>query len=236
MSNEAVNWAYKQTTGSVGAKSVLLLLADYADIESFSAYPGQERIARMTEQSVRSVRRHLETLEGLGLLRRAHRYRKDGVRTSDAYHLLMAPKALPDNLAGSDSAPTTGQSSEAHRPIVQTTPDTVSGYPLENHQEEPLAPPPAARAPRPRDLIWDAVVSVCGIVDASLTRSGKGAVAKAVAELKAVGATPDEIRAKAAQWPRTFPGAQLTAPALAKHWANLGRGSGQAVDIYAALR
>lgn len=79
-------WSAEQRVGDVGTKAVLLLLANYAD-EEFSCFPGQGKIAEETEQSVRTVRRQLERLEALGLIKREKRYDGRGKRTSDRYFL-----------------------------------------------------------------------------------------------------------------------------------------------------
>lgn len=122
MSNEAINWAYQQEGIGAGAKFVLVALADYAD-QDWSCYPSQERLASMTEQGVRTVRRHLADLEALGLIRREQR-RVDGHRTSDRFYLLPAKTAASQ--PANDDTPT-GQ-------IVQNQPAKLAGYPL----EEPL--------------------------------------------------------------------------------------------------
>ncbi len=62
MSVKAMAWAKAQKAGGPGIKAVLLVLADYAD-EQWSCFPGQQRIAEETEQSIRTVRAQLETLE-----------------------------------------------------------------------------------------------------------------------------------------------------------------------------
>lgn len=85
MSNEAITWAYAQATGSVGRKAVLVALADKAD-EAHSCWPKQSTLARMTDQSERSVRAHLAALEEAGLIGRTHQYR-DGRRIADRYVL-----------------------------------------------------------------------------------------------------------------------------------------------------
>lgn len=79
-------WAAEQRVGDVGTKATLLVLANYSD-ERLSCYPGQETIADETEQSVRTVRRQLERLEALGLIKREKRYDDRGKRTSDRYFL-----------------------------------------------------------------------------------------------------------------------------------------------------
>lgn len=69
MSAEAVAWARETTTGSPGAKLVLLILADYAD-EGWRSDVTQQTIADATEQGVRTVRRHLARLEASSLISR----------------------------------------------------------------------------------------------------------------------------------------------------------------------
>ena len=84
----APSWAAENRVGDVGSKAVLLLLANYAD-EEYSCYPGQQRLADETEQSVRQVGRQLAYLEALGLITRARRAGGQGHRTSDRFHLML---------------------------------------------------------------------------------------------------------------------------------------------------
>lgn len=79
------------------------------------------------------------------------------------------------------------------------------------------------KATRQKDLVFEAVCEVLGIDwqhDLSPDGSGRGSINKAVQDLKAANATPDEIRKRAKEWPSQF-SVTLTAPALAKHWASL---------------
>jgi DNA-binding Lrp family transcriptional regulator len=89
MAYEATHWAWKlklpgQRTSTT--KFVLVALADMAD-ESFSCFPGQERIATMVDCSVSTVGDAMKMLEGLGLIERKRRYTEGGYRTSDRYVL-----------------------------------------------------------------------------------------------------------------------------------------------------
>jgi hypothetical protein len=88
VSNEAINWAYRQQIKNSSMKFVLLALADMAD-EDHSCYPGQQKLADMTGSNVRTVRRHLKELEIGGYLRRLRRFDQFGHRTSDRYALLV---------------------------------------------------------------------------------------------------------------------------------------------------
>lgn len=85
MSNAAITWAYRQPITN-GAKFVLVALADMAD-EAHSCFPGQAKLAAMTGQSDRTVRRQLAELELAGYIRRDRRFDAFGHRTSDRYTL-----------------------------------------------------------------------------------------------------------------------------------------------------
>lgn len=138
MSHAATAWAYAAPIRNAGRKFVLVALADFAD-EAWTCYPGQERIAAMTGQDVRSVRRHIEALEDDGFIERTTRHLANGRRTSDRYRLTGQPASEtvsdtpvlvhPDNLTG-------GQSD--HRSITTAPPVNLSGDPL----VEPSALPP----------------------------------------------------------------------------------------------
>jgi hypothetical protein len=90
-----------------------------------------------------------------------------------------------------------------------------------------IAPPPMAAKPKEitiqkRDLIFETLAEVCGIDWRGLTSSARGSLNSAVKELKAVGATPDEIRRRAQNYRLDMPLATLTPTALAKHWPRMG--------------
>lgn len=88
MSWETLVWAKAQRTGSVGAKAILMALAEYAD-ERHSCYPGQDTLAWATEQSPSTVYRHLKSLEKMNFITREHRPGEGGGRATDRYVLLV---------------------------------------------------------------------------------------------------------------------------------------------------
>jgi hypothetical protein len=96
MSVEAISWVMRTPFGSPAKKLVMVVLANWADEDDSSCFPGQKAIAQRTEQNERTVRRLLVELEEDGWIKREHRQRSDGSRTSDRYYLQIQP----DNLAG----------------------------------------------------------------------------------------------------------------------------------------
>lgn len=244
-------------------KGVLLLLAEYAD-EAWSCFPSQRRIAEELELGERTVRRALTSLEADQLVGRQHRHREDGTRTSDRFVVardVIAALPVHDRPAQTRSEAialqpeldmehaatvTTGHSD--HRPQRDATtghsvrdyrpPVTAHGL-LEEPLEEPTPAPPAAPtgATRRRDELWDAVLAACGIDPvAKHSKSARGAWNHALGELRELGATPDDVRAKAAAYRATWPTASLTPTALARRWSEVATTSPPASSATPAAR
>lgn len=72
-----------------------------------------------------------------------------------------------------------------------------------------------------KNEVWDAVVESCGIDDRALTASAARDIGKTVAELRAIAATPEEIRARAGRWRSMYPNARLTHRVLRNRWGEL---------------
>jgi hypothetical protein len=99
---------------------------------------------------------------------------------------------------------------------------------VEGGEKELLGAKPrreTAHKPRAPDPIWDALTVACGIDTKQLTTTARGATNRAVSELRAVAATPEQIAARASAYRRTYPNAALTPSALVKHWGQLNGAS-----------
>lgn len=83
-----------------------------------------------------------------------------------------------------------------------------------------IAPPAQKTEParNGRDVLWDAMLHVCGISGA-ISPSARGAYNKARADLAACDATPETIRQRAAVFRMRWPGVSLTPTALARRWS-----------------
>lgn len=165
--------------GSTSRKAVMLVLAEYADVD-WSTICGQERIAAEAELSERTVREVLKAFEEEQLIARERRYRPDGYRTSDRIRLNRAAiETLPAAFAGRyDEAPTVDQKPkpdqalsetptpieispaaasgeiEAHRQLAQTSPATGADLTGNSFAGYPLVEPlvePRARRQRITD-------------------------------------------------------------------------------------
>ena len=83
-----------------------------------------------------------------------------------------------------------------------------------------IAPKQPARKP---DHIFEALTAACEINPEELTKTARGALNKAVKDLRDVGADHSEIHRRARNYPTVFPGAVMTPNALARQWAQLAQ-------------
>jgi len=86
MSFRAVVWALDQTTGSPLSKLVLIKLADSAKDSDGRCFPSFKTIAKETEMSRESVKRHIRILEQKGLIK-IQRKILNGANLSNDYWL-----------------------------------------------------------------------------------------------------------------------------------------------------
>jgi len=211
MSLDLMSWAFKQDI-EPGPKLVLLALADHANGQTGLCIPGQKSLADQCSMSVRTVQRHIQVLEDSGLLRREARMRGQGRgRTSDRYYL--GDQGDKSALRRQGCATNATNQDDQH--------DTVGvAEPEENRKKEPLAATPPESVRRPKDNLFETVANACGINLTNLTRSSRGQLNKAVKELREVGATEQDVQAKAKAYRTQYPNAALTPTALVKHWSS----------------
>jgi len=134
---EAQRWAREQPCDSAGELLVLMMIAVRAGDNDgkWECHPSQKTLAEDCQMSVRSVRRHLVSLEAKSYLSREERRREDGYRTSDKLTLNVTS---PARLSGDNSGDLTGQTRRPHRTNEATSPDTggLAGVPVEVPVEE----------------------------------------------------------------------------------------------------
>jgi DNA-binding transcriptional ArsR family regulator len=212
-----MSWAFKQHV-EPGPKLVLLALADHANGQTGLCIPGQKSLAEQCSMSVRTVQRHIQVLEDGGLLRREARMRGQGRgRTSDRYYLGdQGDKSAPMRRDVTTNA--TNQDDQC---------DTVGvAEPEENRKKEPLAAEPRKRQP---DILFEALATATRTDIGNLTRTERGQLNKATAELREIGATPEQVLGKAKAWAKQYPNANLTPTALVKHWSTLDHRTSRSV-------
>ena len=82
---------------------------------------------------------------------------------------------------------------------------------------------PSQRAPAHRepDALWDALMEACEVDTSRISKSARGAYNRAASELRAVSATPEEIRLAAEILRRTWREGQITPSVLARRWPEI---------------
>lgn len=131
-----MTWAFNQQLDPA-PKLVLLALANRTNHDTGLCFPGQTLIGHECSMSDRTVRRHLKTLEQLGLVSRRPRMLGEGRgRTSDEYRISFYDQ--PDNVSGRSGL--TGQIVPTNRTNQDDQPDTVVQVTVREPKENRKAP------------------------------------------------------------------------------------------------
>jgi hypothetical protein len=213
------------------ALRLYVVLARYADNDKSTAYPGRGTLAKRMGCHRASVDRAVDELVKLGAITKQVRV-KDGQYQSSLYTVRRLPP--------SRTYAATPSRTHATTPVapVQRPPSHPCDIELElkNENQGTTLATPKKRVP---DLLFEAVAEASGCAIERLTRTERGQINRATGELREIGATPDQVKAKARAWSRVYPGATLTPIALVKHWSALdgtgNRNSRSAWDEYTPM-
>jgi len=196
------------------ALRLYVVLARYADNDDLTAYPGRGTLARRMGCHRASVDRAVEELVALGAVTKQRRV-SEGKYQSSLYTIRrIAPSRTH---ATTPVAP------------VQPPPLHPCNIELEPENIEPknsIAAEPRKRKP---DLLFEAIAGATRTDTAGLTRTERGQLNKATAELREIGATPEQVSGKAKAWAKQYPNANLTPTALVKHWSTLDHRTSRSV-------
>jgi hypothetical protein len=227
------------------ARHLLLELAWLASNDTWDCWPSRETLALRLGCSRRTITRLLSELVALGELRVVPKGgpiplrglsagRSD--RCTSLYVICREVIAVSPS-AHNDWTPVTSREPNDWTKTTRTTGqkrherlDTRAREPvIRNQSLEPVTRSPSSNALAPakiRDELFDALAASCGIAVPDLTRSARGALNRALKDLREVDATPAEVSARAGRYRERWPKVSLTPSALAKHWAELTDGSG----------
>ena len=132
-----------------GAKLALLALAEFANSDDGGdCFPGVGTVALLASVNERTIRRHLDSLDGRGWF---IRWRRKGQSWRLWEYRLTLPKAT--DTVSDPSEQTTGHSQQDDRTLTTEGPGTVSDYPDHYPEQEPERATDDKRAPdiRPRN-------------------------------------------------------------------------------------
>ena len=193
------NTAVNDPALDLKSRGLLLLMLSKPDGWRFN----ERNLAREAGVSRDQIRTSLQKLQEAGYVERGWEKGADGTpeHVTRVYDVPAGRESIPElvgNAGGRES-----------RPHSKT----------ENSKTELTL---AARRPsRERDLLFEAVVDVCGQDPKRLTSSERGRINRALKDLRDVGATPEQIRKAATKWQTTYPSARLTATAIAANWTTI---------------
>jgi hypothetical protein len=204
---------------SYGARLTFIGLWTYADDEGrglddhrlikASVWPLDERVAR------RSIEDWLKELAAASLITR---YVVDGRRLFQVVGWLEHQRIDKPRL--SDYPPLEqGHVLDLSTSGLGLVPDASGldrkGKERDGKGREPLA---ASR----RDELFETIAEECGVDWHELTRSARGSLNRATAELRALSVTPENVSTRAAEYRSRYGADKLTPSALVKHWPELG--------------
>lgn len=194
------------------ARGLLLIMLSKPDGWRFT----ERNLADDAGVSRQQVRTAIETLSDAGYLVR-ERITHDGrpVLQTRVYDVSVeGPTSVPSE--GPGSVPTLVRFHD-RREVGPHSKNEVSKNEVTPSADAVKDEPPK----RQRDLLFDAVVAVCGHDASRLTKAERGRVNKALKDLREVNATPEQVQGAARAWARTYPNARLTATALSANWSTI---------------
>jgi hypothetical protein len=162
-----------------------------------------------------------------GRLVEAGLWREDGdgwtFHDWDEYQSTSAKRAEAGRKGGEKSGEARRSKQIEANSEANEAPESKQAHPIPSQPIPTQSQPsPNGAGGRQANPLWDAVVAACGWQGERLTKSQQGKTAAAVKELRDIGATPDEVTRRAANYRNKYAGMDLTPNALAANWASLG--------------
>jgi Helix-turn-helix domain len=243
VSVKATTWVWQNVRGlTSGERTVALCLADHYNDEKCMAWPSIETIGAECELKRRAVQNALQGLQSKGVFTvrkqagpgRADRRPNAYVPNFDAFpnraerptgRSGVHPVETDEVATGRSDRPNGAQfltprgAVECTQTISRTVSEPINTCSTSDDELRERSESESQR--ERRAALRTAVLTVCGLASMKQTRSGAGALGKAVAELDEVDATPDQVTACGAAYRNQWPDAVLTPSALAKRWAEL---------------
>lgn len=190
------------------SRGLLLIMLSKPDGWNFT----ERNLASDAGVSRQQVRTAIETLSDAGYLVRE--------RITHEGRPVLQTRVYDVPSEGTTSVPSEGPTSV---PTLVRFHDRREPVPVSKNERSKNEVTPAADAAkgRQRDLLFEAVVDVCGHDSKRLTKAERGRVNKALKDLREVQATPEQVQGAARAWQRTYPNARLTATALSANWSTI---------------
>lgn len=191
-----------------------------ADRDTGECWPSTARLAEDLDCSQDTVRRHVRTLMEIGAVEVVARWRDDGSQSSNAYMLHLERPARHE------------QGALPLAPVPPSPPESANPPLAESRglEPEPMNKRTPSGGPRTAaaNALWDALDALLG---SPATRQERARYGRAVKELVAIGATPQQVRQRGEAARRLWRGKPYGPEALLKHWTMLGNQSATPEDF-----
>jgi hypothetical protein len=228
VSIEAIAVCLHHSRASGTDKLVLLGIANHEG--DGGAWPSVGTLARYANCTERNVQRSIANLIELGEVQVERQAGgNDGTRQDRRPNLYRVTVRCPGSCDGTSRHRVRGDAHDT--PSRNGVTSTVArGDAHVANGVTPTSPEPSLQpsgkplpaTPRQKDILFESVAECCGIALGSITRTSRGALNRAVKELREVDATPDQVANVAKAYKANYPNATLTPMALVKHWASFG--------------
>lgn len=191
------NTAVNDPALDLKARGLLLLMLSKPDGWRFN----ERNLAREAGVSRDQIRTSLQKLQEAGYVERGWEKGADGTpeHVTRVYDVPAGRESIPE-LVGNAG----GRESRPYQELRES--NTKSKRPS---------------SPRQPDLLFEALVKASGMRLDGLTRTERGRVNAAAKQLREVGATPEQVWGAASKYMLKFPGAAITANAIAAHWSSI---------------
>lgn len=149
MSVKMIGWAWDVRVDNPTRKLVLVALADHANGDGV-CWPSMQKIAALAECSVKSVQRHIDALEEMGVLTRTRRARNREGKYGGYEYTLAGPGAAVGPASGQETGGPSPQDTESAGPPDEnaTDPqDSLTDGHSDLRSESPLPPDTESAGP-----------------------------------------------------------------------------------------
>lgn len=221
MSVRLRNWVHDHGPRRKSDRHVLEILAADANTSGDSSHPGVRVIAEMVGLRERQVQYILRRLEAEGWIIPTA-YATGGRSRCTRYSVWSPFNAIPDPVKRVQSEAPKGAVFRGSRLfLLYKTKETTTR--ASDEARESQASPITTTQKRPPDLIFEALADSCGIDWRHATASERGRLNRAAKEIREVGATPEEVLNRVANYKMHWPGATLSPQAITCNWSLIAK-------------
>ena len=197
------------------SRHVALALSLHMNERGGSCFPSLDTLAAETGYHVDTVKKHLRVLATGGWITKVTRSMGVGRGSRNDYQA-----TTPDGVVAPPSDPPDDPAERGPAPLLTGVVRPGDEGVMEGDKETDASRRSVTGARAECDVLFQAIVTACGMDYAEMTARQRKACGVAMSELRQVGATPEDVAHRAVVY-RQMHTARLTPNALANQWAAL---------------